>query len=460
MTAPDRNALQERLNRLIADHHIPGASLAVLAGDEVIEVAAGVINKNTGIEATTDTLFQIGSITKVWTASLVMMAVDEGLLDLDEPVVTYLPEFKIADPDVNAKVTLRHLLCHSSGIGGDHILETGRGDDTLERYVETCATIGQEHDLGATMSYCNTGYSVAGRILEKIHGKVWDQILREKLIAPLGLTHTNTLPEEALLFRTAAGHVKPGEDADYQVAPMWVLPRSAGPAGLINATGADLLTFVRLHLDDGKAADGTQLLSPAAVKQMQEPQIDVPDRYTLGDKWGLGWILFDWSGKRLFGHDGSTVGQYAFLRVLPDERFAVSLLTNGGDAGVAYRELCTELFRDHAGVEVPARPEPPATPVELDLSKYEGTFKRLNVELELTRTDDGRLEAAVTTSGPLAERLPEEGRTRTLTLTPVDREVFLGSGSLSPTPTPVVFFDFDGDVPKRMHFGARAMTRA
>lgn len=465
MNAPDRTALQDRLNRLIADYHIPGASLAVLAGDELVEVAAGVINKNTGIETTTDTLFQIGSITKVWTATLVMMAVDEGLLDLDEPIVKYLPEFKIADADVNAKVTLRHLLSHSSGIGGDHILETGRGDDTLERYLETCATIGQEHDLGATMSYCNTGYSVAGRILEKIYGtdgksKVWDQILREKIIMPLGLSHTNTLPEEALLFRTATGHVKPGKAEEYQLAPMWVLPRSAGPAGLINATAADVITFAKVHLAEGRAADGTQLLSPGAVKQMQEPQIDVPDRYTLGDKWGLGWILFDWGGRRLFGHDGTTMGQYAFLRVLPEENVAVCLLTNGGEAGVGYRELCTELFKVLADVDVPVRPSPPESPVDLDLSVYEGDFKRLNVELQIRRNDGGGLTATLTSGGPLAERTPVEDRTTELELTPVDRELFLGQGKKLPTPTPVVFFDFEGDVPKRMHFGARAMTRA
>jgi hypothetical protein len=132
---------------------------------------------------------------------------------------------------------------------------------------------------------------------------------------------------------------------------------------------------------------------------------------------------------------------------------------NGGDAGVAYRELCTELFRDSAGVEVPARPEPPATPVELDLSRYTGRYQRLNVELDLDLDDAGVLTATITTSGPLAERVPESAKARTLVLTPVDREVFLGAGTLSPTPTPVVFFDFDGDVPRRMHFGARAMTR-
>src|SRR3712207_8066117 len=103
----------------MADKKVPGAVLGVLDGDEVAVYAAGLTNKNTGIDVTPDTLFQIGSITKVWTATLVMMLVDEGVLDLDEPVVTYLPELRFADADVTARVTLRHLLSHSSGIGGD-----------------------------------------------------------------------------------------------------------------------------------------------------------------------------------------------------------------------------------------------------------------------------------------------------------------------------------------------------
>jgi CubicO group peptidase (beta-lactamase class C family) len=445
--------LQERLDAAIATHEVPGATLGVLSGDEVSLFAGGVINNNTGVETTTDTLFQIGSITKVWTASLVMMLVEEGVLDLDAPVVTYLPEFVVADPDVTARVTLRDLLSHRSGIGGDHIIDTGRGDDVLERYVATCADIGQEHDLGATMSYCNTGFSVIGRVIEKVTGKGWDRVLRSRLVRPLGLTHTNTLPEEALLFRTAVGHLPKG-----QVAPVWVLPRSAGPAGLINASAADLLTFARLHLDDGRAPDGTQLLSADSVARMQEAQIDVPDPHTLGNQWGLGWILFDWGGRHGYGHDGATLGQRAYLRVFPDARLAVCLLTNGGNGGGAFRSLCGEIVRDEAGITMPPFPTLPGTPPDLDLTRYAGTFGRLNVDAEL-RAGDGVLDGTIRQSGPLAEALPEEGRVQHVTARPIDREVFLISVPGQPDPVPMVFFDFDGDTPKRFHFGARAMTR-
>ena len=94
--------------------------------------------------ATTDSVFQIGSITKVWTATVVMQLVDEGLLDLDTPVVEVLPELQLADPDVTKQVTMRHLLTHTSGIDGDVFTDTGRGDDCLEKYVALLGDVGPE----------------------------------------------------------------------------------------------------------------------------------------------------------------------------------------------------------------------------------------------------------------------------------------------------------------------------
>ena len=110
-------------------------------------------------------------------------------------------------PSVAKTVTMRHLLTHTSGIDGDVFTDTGRGDDCLEKYVGLMADVKQNHPLGATWSYCNSGFVLAGRVIEKLTGQTWDAALREKLFAPLGLEHTVTLPEEALLFRTAVGHV-------------------------------------------------------------------------------------------------------------------------------------------------------------------------------------------------------------------------------------------------------------
>ena len=286
-------------------------------GDDEVAVATyGLLNIDTKQPVTADSIFQIGSITKVWTATVVMQLVDEGLADLDAPVVEVLPELRLADPDVTKHVTLRHLLNHTSGIDGDVFTDTGRGDDCIERYVELLGEQTQNHPLGATWSYCNAGFSVLGRVIEKLTGKTWDEALRERLFTPLQMEHAITLPEEALLHATAVGHVT--QDGEKSTAPIWQLPRSIGPAGLVTANAADVLAFARLHLTGGVGPDGTRLLSEESATAMAAHQADLPDKYSLGDSWGLGWIRFGWDGQRLYGHDGNTIGQSAFLRVLPE----------------------------------------------------------------------------------------------------------------------------------------------
>ena len=235
---------EARFAELVKKHGIPGAQLGILrlgsavtdAEDEVFTTATGVLHAGTGQVATTDSVFQIGSVSKVWTATVVMQLVDEGRFALDTPVVEIIPELSLRDPEVTKTVTVWHLLTHTSGIDGDVFTDTGRGDDALEKYVAQLGEAAQNHPLGATWSYCNSGFSLLGRIIEVVTGLTWDQAMKERLFAPLGLTHTTTLPEEAMVFGHAMGHLKGGDDP--QVAPVWGLPRSVGPAGLITSRPA------------------------------------------------------------------------------------------------------------------------------------------------------------------------------------------------------------------------------
>jgi CubicO group peptidase (beta-lactamase class C family) len=453
----DTRSLSDRLAELASRHHVPGAGLAVYAGGQTIEAAHGVLNLDTGVAATTDSLFQIGSITKVYTATLAMRLVEQGKLSLDEPAVSYLPGLAVADPDVTKLVTIRHLLTHTSGIDGDHFLDTGRGDDCLERYVDSLADVGQGHPLGATMSYCNAGYALLGRIIEVVHGRTWDAALRELLTEPLGLEHTVTLPEEALLFGTAVGHI--GKPTQLRRAPQWGLMRSCGPAGLICARPADLLTFARLHLAGGVAPNGERLLTTDSVRAMQTPEVAVPDRWTLGDHWGLGWILFDWDGRRVYGHDGNTIGQSAFLRIVPDTDVAIALLTNGGNARDLYEDLYRELLAELAGIQLPHRPRPPEPPVPVDPGPYLGRYERASARLEVTE-EDGKLMLTVTATGPLASLVDEEERVRRLPLIAVNpaEQLFVTREEEQETWLPVVFFTLPAGG-SYVHFGARATPK-
>ncbi|WP_282848549.1 serine hydrolase [Microbacterium oxydans] len=402
----DARHWQQRLSALAEAHKVPGATLGILRlGEEPVYAHHGILNVRTGIETTDDSVFQIGSMSKVWTTSVVMKLVDEGRLDLDTPIVEYVPEFASSDSEVTRTVTMRHLLNHTSGIDGDVFTDTGRGDDTLEKYVALLDGIAQNHPLGATMSYCNSGFVLAGRVIEKITGTSWDQAMRDLLMTPLGLTHSCTLPEEAIMFRAASGHTEVGDDGP-TLAPAWMLPRAMGPAGLVNSTTADVLAFARMHLTGGLAADGTRVLSEESVRRMQQREVDMPDPYSLGDAWGVGWILFDWDGRRLYGHDGNTIGQAAFLRILPDEQLAVTMLTNGGNTHDLYAALFDEIFSELADVHVPAGLTPPAEPFADDFSEFEGIYDRSGVRTEIFRDDDG-LRMRTTLNGPLAALLPD-----------------------------------------------------
>ncbi|MEV4620782.1 serine hydrolase [Asanoa sp. NPDC049573] len=450
---------QRRLAALAERHHVPGATLGILRlrpgrDDELVEAAYGVVNKDTGVTTTTDSVFQIGSISKVWTATVVMQLVDEGRLDLDAPIVDVLPEFRLADPDVTKQVTMRHLLTHTSGIDGDVFTDTGRGDDCLEKYVAVLAGQTQNHPLGATWSYCNAGLSVAGRVIEKLTGGTWDAAVRERLFGPLGLRHTGTLPEEALAHRTAIGHV--GEDLDnLKVAPVWGLQRSAGPAGLINSTAAEVLAFARLHLRGGVGPDGTRLLSEASTAAMAAKHADLPDVYSLGDSWGLGWIRFGWDGHRLIGHDGNTIGQSAFLKLLPEQGLAVTLLTNGGNARDLYDELFREIFAEVAGVAMPHPIAPGAEPVHVDFQRHLGTYERASVHIEVLERDGGPV-LRTTITGPIAELVPEP--TQEYPMVPLDENLFLVKEPSAQNWAPVTFYALaTGE--RYLHFGARATPR-
>ena len=316
MSELEAGALRERLSNLIEQYSVPGATLGILHEGRATVVAAGVLSKATTVDVTPESLFQIGSITKVWTATLVMQLVDEGVLELDAPVREVLPSFAVADEVVSRTVTPRHLLTHTSGIDGDVFTDTGRGDECVQRYVDGLADVAQNHPLAATWSYCNAGFIVLGRIVEQLRGCTWDAALRTHLVTPLGLQHTVTLPEDALLHRTAVGHVSaPGEEP--APAATWTLPRSVGPAGLVTAAAGDVLTFADAHLRDGITAEGTRVLSTESAAAMTRHEADLPERRTLGDSIGLSWLRYGWSGERLIGHDGNTLGQAAFLADSP-----------------------------------------------------------------------------------------------------------------------------------------------
>ncbi|MDR6865701.1 CubicO group peptidase (beta-lactamase class C family) [Microbacterium resistens] len=397
----------ETLPGLIQRAGVPAASVGVLVGDEVFTSSAGILNLGTGVEADDDSVFQIGSITKVWTTTLVMQLVDDGLVDLDLPVRSYVPEFAIADEDAASAITVRQLLSHVSGFEGDIFTDTGVGDDCVEKYIRVLADVPQLFAPGERFSYNNAAFVVLGRIVEVLRGKPYDQALREHLIAPLGLPRVATSASEAIMFRAALGHIPaPGSDGVVP-APVWNLVRSNAPAGsMLAMTARDLLGFARMHIDGGTAADGTRVLSAAGVAAMQERQVELPDLGLMGNAWGLGWEIFDWEGGTVIGHDGGTIGQNAFLRIAPEAGVAVVVLTNGGGTVEVFEEIVRRAFDQLAGIVVPSFPVPPAEPAEVDLDRILGTYSSSVADSTVRLDEAGRIWLDRVPKGIFAELGP------------------------------------------------------
>jgi CubicO group peptidase (beta-lactamase class C family) len=272
--------------------------------------------------------------------------------------------------------------------------------------------------------------------------------LRERLLVPAGLAHTVTLPEDALLFRTAAGH-QPDESGANALANRWMLDRTAGPAGLICASAADLVAFARLHLEDGLG-----VVTPASVKAMQQRQALMPGETDIGI--GLGWLVRDIDGVRTVGHNGGTLGQAAFLTTFPDQGVAIALLTNGPTGGQVWQDVAAHVTGELGLPSLkPRYPTPPADPLDLDLSKYTGRYERRAVHSTVS-LDDGKLVLTMEYVGVEYDLRPPPP----VPIVPVNAQTFVALGPDGEPAMDVQFLEPDADGRPQLFFAARMARRA
>jgi CubicO group peptidase (beta-lactamase class C family) len=429
-----RARLEQLLSERADAYRVPGAVAGVLVDDEMIFAAWGRANLTTGVEVTTDTLFQVGSITKLYTATLLSQVAGAGVISLDEPVRAQLQEFAVADPGATLEITPRHLLTHTSGMHGDHLVDTGWNADALERYVAGLHALGQIHAPDETYSFCNTGFAVAGRLIEVATGEHFDRVLRRRLARPLGARTTITLPQHALVHRVAVGHDH-GPDGARNPITRWPLARANGPMGGVLAPAEDVLAFARLHLYGGVAANGNELLPASTVKAMAQPQVESP----LPDEdQALGWTVRRWNDLTVLGQDGDTFGQRAYLRVVPERKFAAVLLTNSPAGARLAHDFWPTLVGDLLEVTVPPTAEEATPAVLADTRPFVGTYERLHQTVEVSERPSGGLEMRVSPSGVLQEL----GREQTqVELVPMDVDAGVFRATLPDTGLhqPVVF---------------------
>lgn len=353
---------------------IPGIAVGILHDGEVTAKGFGVTNVDHPLPVTDTTLFQIGSITKTFTGTLIMRFVEQGKILLDAPVRTYLPDFRVADEGVSAQVTVRQLMTHTSGWEGDLFLDTGPGDDALANYVAAMAHQTQLAPLGSHWSYNNAGFALLGHLIEVITGEPYEQVLRSQLLEPLGMDEAFLKPTAVMTHRYVVGH-NVGADAIKVMEP-WQLSRSVGPMGGLITDVHNLLRYARFHMGDIGIAS-QPVIAAESVAAMQTPQVTV-----WGDeKWGLTWSVDQSDGITVVQHGGGTTGQITRLMLVPARNFAIAVFTNAQQGGPTGKAIADRAFELYLGVK---RPEPEAQETAADeLAAYAGFYSNAFSEVEL-----------------------------------------------------------------------------
>ena len=387
--------LDTHIREQMARWTIPGVVIGLLRDGERATRAYGVASIETGYSLRPDTLFPIGSISKVYTAALVMALVDGGALDLDAPVVTYLPDLRMADERARDTITLRHLLTHQGGLFGDYYDDFGMGDDALARCVASFSTLRQFSAPGELWAYCSSGFMLAGRIVEVVTGQPFETAMRQRIFEPLGLTRSFFFAHEAIVYPTAAGHSiqTPGGD-EHAVTRRYLLGRNVAPAGGIISDAADLLTFAAFFIGDG-AWDGRRALSPDAVEMMLTPQTRAANYPAAGfAEWGgLGWAIRSINDVKVIEHGGSLSGFQVKLKFVPERRFAIAILTNSGRGGVLGDRVGAWALDHILGLRAP-KPETISLPDDA-LRRFVGVYRYGDDEEAAFTVADGGLRCVL-----------------------------------------------------------------
>ena len=294
-------------------HRIPGLTLKIIRDGKTIKTAAyGLANLELNVPAKPETVFEIGSITKQFTAAGILLLAQEGKLSVDDKISKHLKD----TPEAWANVTIRHLLTHTSGIKSYTGLDGFQlwRHLTQEQFIQAIGKEPMEFQPGDSWKYCNTGFNLLGYIIENVSGKNYWDFMSERIFQPLGMTATtNRLPSLVIPNRAAGyeqtNHVWINRDSDLT---------EVFSAGAIASTVGDLAKW-------NAALDGDRLLNAASKAQMWTP-VKLNDGKPR--KYGFGWYLDAVEGHKNIGHSGSTSGFSASIQRFPDDRLAVIILTN------------------------------------------------------------------------------------------------------------------------------------
>ncbi|MCX5712424.1 MAG: serine hydrolase, partial [Candidatus Omnitrophica bacterium] len=378
------------------DWQIPGMAIAIVQGDEVIfSKGFGIKDINSKAPVTEDTIFQIGSTSKAFTTTLMAMLQDAGKFKWEEPVVNYLPDFMLYDPWVTREFQVWDLMAQHSGLPGysaDSVIMCGFDRAyvrSILRYIKPVSS------FRAKYAYQNHLFLVAAELLEKLSGKTWEDNVRERIFAPLGMTNSSVDMDSFQRSGNAASlHVKSGDKVI--VLPMdwkymdWVY--KYGPAGGINSNIKDMAKWIKFQINSG-AVSGKQLVSQENMQFLRSPKT-ITEADFEGHKayYCQGWLYMENQPYPIIWHNGGTTGMKTMVAFIPEAKIGIVILSN---LITSFPELLAFRFFDEyfgksvkdtsaealakekkeieeAKAKLPKKPEYPSGAMPLE--KYSGTY--------------------------------------------------------------------------------------
>ena len=377
--ALNEQQIRKLFNKAVKISGTVGAQLSIIKDGQQLDFTYGLANAELNIPMTQDTIIQIGSTTKIFNAMVVMTLVEEGLLDLDTPVIKYIPEFKVADPLATQTVTLRQLLSMSSGLDNGDYAEHGPGDDALAKYVASLKTLPQHFPPGSAFGYSNAGTDIAGYVAQRVTGLYWDDLLMERILKPAGLKNAVTRARDRVYQRISVGHTVDPQSGDPSVIRPWSISRGHGPAGsTLSISAHDLARFGKLFLNEGVADTGKQILSKEGIQTMMTPQIDLPMHF-YANAWGIGPSRNEWEGVTLWGHGGSNLSGRSYLHWIPEKNAVIAFMVNTPAARDRFMKVMfKEVTKVAFGISKP-NIDKPSQPLTIpNPERYVGTYEQVN----------------------------------------------------------------------------------
>jgi CubicO group peptidase (beta-lactamase class C family) len=329
----------------LAYRGLPGLVLGVVHDQELVWARGyGVEDLESGKPMTPQSLFRLGSITKLFTSTVILQLRDAGSLRLDDPVSKHLPWFSVVEPPVNdpvldqPEITLRHLLTHTAGLPREAAFPYWTDHRFPSRAELQRVVPGQQaiYPPGTHYKYSNLGIALLGAVVEAVAGRPYERYLLGLVFRPLGMESTSAAPDEEMRRRLVTGYGRRLADGSREVLDYYDTDALA-PAANIVSTLEDLAKFAALQFSDGPAG-GAQILRGATLREMQQPHWVYPSWE--GGR-GLGWAIARRDGKTMVLHGGWVAGNRCHLLLVPEEKIAILAMTNADDGSPSF-------FANHA----------------------------------------------------------------------------------------------------------------